>query len=206
MKVSKGTTLNCEHTLARSILSLPSSPPHPPRPLLSLIFPPSSFIKKNRRSLYPFWSLLCPPPPLIRILFPNAQSRTRTRVYASLLEHLAICAIAPSSTPLLHTHRAPAVLIFSPCSLSPFTHTLPSLAIQPTPALSIASSSNSPTLTTPTLASEDPDVDAEGTALAARVSTIPGVSTALRAYEQSKASSRVVKVMPQLFPERYSKM
>jgi len=41
-------------------------------------------------------------------------------------------------------------------------------------------------------------VDPEGTALAARVSTIPGVSTALRAYEQSKASSRVVKVMLQL--------
>ena len=38
-------------------------------------------------------------------------------------------------------------------------------------------------------------MDPEGTALAARVSTIPGVSTALRAYEQSKASSRVVKVM-----------
>jgi hypothetical protein len=79
------------------------------------------------------------------------------------------------------------------------TH-LPSLASQPTPALSIASSSNSPTLTTPTLASEDPDEDPEGTALAARVSTIPGVSTALRAYEQSKASSRVVKVMLQLSP------
>jgi hypothetical protein len=44
-------------------------------------------------------------------------------------------------------------------------------------------------------------MDAEGTALAARVSTIPGVSTALRAYEQSKASSRVVKVMLQLSPE-----
>ena len=122
MKVSKGTTLNCEHTLARSILSLPSSPPHPPRPLLSLIFPPSSFIKKNRRSLYPFWSLLCPPPPLIRILFPNAQSRTRTRVYASLLEHLAICATAPSSTPLLHTHRAPAVPIFPTFSVSIYSH------------------------------------------------------------------------------------
>ena len=79
------------------------------------------------------------------------------------------------------------------------THFLSS-ASQPTPALSIASSSNSPTLTTPTLASEDPDVDPEGTALAARVSTIPGVSTALRAYEQSKASSRVVKVMLHIFP------
>ena len=92
-------------------------------------------------------------------------------------------------------------------SLLPSTiYSLPSLASQPTPALSIASSSNSPTLTTPTLASEDTDVDPDGTALAARVSTIPGVSTALRAYEQSKASSRVVKVMLQLSLERSSKM
>ncbi|KAH9990592.1 hypothetical protein BJV77DRAFT_604668 [Russula vinacea] len=106
--------------------------------------------------------------------------------------HSAICAAAPSSTLLLHIHRASAVRI-SPRPPSPFTHSFPSSASQPTPALSIASSSNSPTLTTPTLASEDPDVDPEGTALAARVSTIPGVSTALRAYEQSKASSRVVK-------------
>jgi hypothetical protein len=81
-----------------------------------------------------------------------------------------------------------------------FLTPLPSPASQPTPALSIASSSNSPTLTTQTLASDDPDVDSEGTALAARVSTIPGVSTALRAYEQSKASSRVVKVTLPIFP------
>ncbi|KAI9464812.1 Opi1-domain-containing protein [Russula earlei] len=71
----------------------------------------------------------------------------------------------------------------------------PSIASsQPTPALSAASSSNSPTLTTPTLASEDPQMDPEADAdFVARVSTLPVFSTALRAYEQSKASSRVVK-------------
>jgi hypothetical protein len=68
------------------------------------------------------------------------------------------------------------------------------LAFQPTPALSIASSSNSPTLTTPTLASEDPELDPEAADFVARVSTFPVVGSALRAYEQSKASSRVVKV------------
>lgn len=105
---------------------------------------------------------------------------------------------------LLHSpppHPPSVTCAYLPCPPSPFIHSPTSLASQPTPALSIASSSNSPTLTTPTLASEDPDMDAEGTALAARVSTIPGVSTALRAYEQSKASSRVVKVMLQLSPE-----
>jgi hypothetical protein len=103
--------------------------------------------------------------------------------------------------PLLHSpppHPPSVSCAYLSHVLRPHLLTALSLASQPTPALSIASSSNSPTLTTPTLASEDPDVDLDGTALAARVSTIPGVSTALRAYEQSKASSRVVKVMLQL--------
>jgi hypothetical protein len=87
---------------------------------LPLIFPPSSLIK-NRRSLYSFWPLLCPPPPPIRILLPNAQSKTRTRMYASPSEHSAICAIAPSSTPL-HTHRALAVPISPTFSVPIYSH------------------------------------------------------------------------------------
>ncbi|KAI0255697.1 transcription factor Opi1-domain-containing protein [Lactifluus subvellereus] len=66
-------------------------------------------------------------------------------------------------------------------------------SFQSTPVLSISSSSNSPTLTSPTLASDEPDMDAEEADFVARVSTFPVVSSALRAYEQSKASSRVVK-------------
>jgi len=42
----------------------------------------------------------------------------------------------------------------------------------------------------------DPEADAD---FVARVSTLPVFSTALRAYEQSKASSRVVKVIPTPF-------
>ena len=70
----------------------------------------------------------------------------------------------------------------------------PLSASQPTPALSVTSSSNSPTLTCPTLASEDHVMDSDEADFVGRLSTFPGVSTALRAYEQSKASSRVVKV------------
>lgn len=43
-------------------------------------------------------------------------------------------------------------------------------------------------------------MDPEGADLFARVSTIPVVGTAIRAYEHSKASSRVVKVRSQLPP------
>jgi hypothetical protein len=81
-----------------------------------------------------------------------------------------------------------ATLIHSP-TLHP-----PSLSsTQPTPALSVASSSNSPTLTSPTLASEDHVMDADEADFVGRLSNMPVVGTALRAYEQSKASSRVVK-------------
>lgn len=100
----------------------------------------------------------------------------------------------------LHAHSASPVRISSTSSVSGHVHSPPSLASQPTPALSIASSSNSPTLTTPTLASDDPEMDPEGADLFARVSTIPVVGTAIRAYEHSKASSRVVKVRSQLPP------
>ena len=77
---------------------------------------------------------------------------------------------------------------------------LPFSATQPTPALSVASSSNSPTLTSPTLASEDHLMESEEADFVGRLSTFPVVSTALRAYEQSKASSRVVKVCLHLYP------
>lgn len=68
------------------------------------------------------------------------------------------------------------------------------LAFQPTPALSIASSSSTPSLLSPSLPSEDvPSSD-----YLSRVTGLPLVGGALRAsraaYEQSKASSRVVKV------------
>ncbi|KAI9464476.1 Opi1-domain-containing protein [Lactarius psammicola] len=69
---------------------------------------------------------------------------------------------------------------------------LPLAASQPTPALSVAS--DSPTLTSPTLPSEDyVMMDPEEADFVGRLSTFPVVSTAIRAYEQSKASSRVVK-------------
>lgn len=78
--------------------------------------------------------------------------------------------------------------------VSRYTYPLSFPASQPTPALSVASSSNSPTLTSPTLASEDHLMDSEEADFVGRLSTFPVVSTAIRAYEQSKASSRVVKV------------
>ncbi|THH11396.1 hypothetical protein EW146_g8057 [Bondarzewia mesenterica] len=67
-------------------------------------------------------------------------------------------------------------------------------SFQPTPALSIASSSTSPTLPSPVLSPEEP-IDMDSPDFVSRMSTLPIVNTALRAYEQSKASSRVVKVM-----------
>jgi Transcription factor Opi1 len=113
------------------------------------------------------------------------------RVYVLPSELLAICAMAPSFTPRVSVVR----ISFHIFRTIPPTHpALMCLAFQPTPALSIASSSNSPTLTSPTLAPEDPELDPEAADFVARVSTFPVVGSALRAYEQSKASSRVVKV------------
>lgn len=160
-------------------------------PHLTQPFPSFPCFQKSDAHFSLFWPS-CPPPPS-----PNALSKTRQRACSSPSEPLAICATARPSTHL-HAHRASPVRISSTSSVSARVHFLPSLASQPTPALSIASSSNSPTLTTPTLASEDPEMDPEGADLYARVSTIPVVGTAIRAYEQSKASSRVVKVRSQL--------
>ncbi|KAL6306221.1 transcription factor Opi1-domain-containing protein [Sparassis latifolia] len=68
----------------------------------------------------------------------------------------------------------------------------PSTSFQPTPALSISSGTSSPSLSSPSLLGDDPprtdDAD-----FVSRVSSIPLVNSALRAYEQGKASSRVVK-------------
>ncbi|OJT12311.1 hypothetical protein TRAPUB_11138 [Trametes pubescens] len=92
----------------------------------------------------------------------------------------------------------------------------PSTSFQPTPALSITSGTSSPSLPSPSLIGEDLRAEASSTeedeggqlraqgagALAegsdewkslSRVSNIPLVNSALRAYEQSKASSRVMK-------------
>ncbi|TDL24112.1 Opi1-domain-containing protein [Rickenella mellea] len=60
---------------------------------------------------------------------------------------------------------------------------------QPTPALSIASTATSPSISSHHFLSDD--VTSPG--LVSRVSGLPLVNTALRAYEQSKASSRMVK-------------
>ncbi|KAH9072291.1 Opi1-domain-containing protein [Lactarius deliciosus] len=77
---------------------------------------------------------------------------------------------------------------------SPTLHPPSLSSTQPTPALSVASSSNSPSMTSLTLASEDQMMmDSEEADFVGRIATFPVVSTALRAYEQSKASSRVVK-------------
>ncbi|KAH9066524.1 Opi1-domain-containing protein [Lactarius vividus] len=77
---------------------------------------------------------------------------------------------------------------------SPTLHPPSLSSTQPTPALSVASSSTSPTLSSQTLASEDQMMmDSEEADFVGRIATFPVVSTAIRAYEQSKASSRVVK-------------
>ncbi|KAA1468965.1 Opi1-domain-containing protein [Dentipellis sp. KUC8613] len=96
------------------------------------------------------------------------------------------------------------------------THITSASSFQPTPALSTTSSATSPTLASPRLAGSETEseeaerergrdrdkdsdaqagvgAEAEQPAFVARVSTLPIVNTALRAYEQSKASSRVVK-------------
>ncbi|EPQ56708.1 Opi1-domain-containing protein [Gloeophyllum trabeum ATCC 11539] len=64
-----------------------------------------------------------------------------------------------------------------------------STSFQPTPALSVASSSSSPS----TEPSSLPPEDVNSPDFVSRVSRLPIVNTALSAYEQSKASSRVVK-------------
>ncbi|KAI8985607.1 transcription factor Opi1-domain-containing protein [Trametes punicea] len=86
----------------------------------------------------------------------------------------------------------------------------PSTSFQPTPALSVTSGTSSPSLPSPSLVEEDRLEDrptqsqSQGEAQAqgegseewkslSRVSNIPLVNSALRAYEHSKASSRVVK-------------
>ncbi|KZT25191.1 Opi1-domain-containing protein, partial [Neolentinus lepideus HHB14362 ss-1] len=74
-------------------------------------------------------------------------------------------------------------------SQSPPSTSYASTSFQPTPALSVASSSSSPSTEQSSLPAEDvnsPD-------FVSRVARLPIVNTALSAYEQSKASSRVVK-------------
>ncbi|KDQ50152.1 hypothetical protein JAAARDRAFT_74366 [Jaapia argillacea MUCL 33604] len=76
-------------------------------------------------------------------------------------------------------------------------------SFQPTPALSIASTSPSPSLASPSLSDVSTslnapldvgaDVDVNSPDFIKRMSHLPIVNTAMRAYEQSKASSRVVK-------------
>ncbi|OCH86942.1 Opi1-domain-containing protein [Obba rivulosa] len=88
-----------------------------------------------------------------------------------------------------------------------------STSFQPTPALSVTSGATSPSLPSPSLMGEDErrsgnayegkHEDAEGAGsprrqtedsdFVSRVSNIPIVNSAIRVYEQSKASSRVVK-------------
>ncbi|KAK7687693.1 hypothetical protein QCA50_008909 [Cerrena zonata] len=73
----------------------------------------------------------------------------------------------------------------------------PSSSFQPTPALSITSRSSSPSLPSPSIAGESIREDADNAAsspdFVSRMSTFPLVGSALRVYESSKASSRVVK-------------
>ncbi|KAI0076556.1 Opi1-domain-containing protein [Panus rudis PR-1116 ss-1] len=76
----------------------------------------------------------------------------------------------------------------------------PASSSQPTPALSMTSRSTSPSLPSPSIGGESVRErekilaeSADSSDFVSRVSTLPIVNTALRAYEQSKASSRVVK-------------
>ncbi|VDC06055.1 unnamed protein product [Peniophora sp. CBMAI 1063] len=87
-------------------------------------------------------------------------------------------------------------------ALASQAQSVPSSSISPTPALSVTSGSvmTSPGLPSPaTLAPEDlaaaglTEQDINTADLVSRLGHLPIVNTALRAYEQSKASSRVVK-------------
>ncbi|KZT07538.1 Opi1-domain-containing protein [Laetiporus sulphureus 93-53] len=85
-------------------------------------------------------------------------------------------------------------------------HVSPSTSFQPTPALSVTSGSSSPSLPSPSLDGDyralDPVIGSDRRAdgrqsedadFVSRMSKVPIVNSAIRVYEQSKASSRVVK-------------
>ena len=179
------------HLIPPRVLFLPSSPYHNRAlsPSLDYFNPSNKKTRALTSVLFAYFGQQC-------LILPN---KIKTRAFSSQSKHLVICAMAPSSSPRPYTLRASAVRTFLTIS-RPQCHTSLSSfpATQPTPALSVASSSNSPTLTSPTLASEDHMMDSEEADFVGRLSNFPVVSTAIRAYEQSKASSRVVKV--RLYP------
>lgn len=76
----------------------------------------------------------------------------------------------------------------------------------PTPALSISSSSSISTLSSPVVDHQErEDQEQIPPDFVNRVYHLPIVHSAFRAYEQGKASSRVVKVsLDNLFPLRYN--
>ena len=87
----------------------------------------------------------------------------------------------PSSSNSIRVYTPPLELGLHNC--------LPCLQEPRSPVLVLEASSS-----TPPASPTDPADDANSVDFVARVSTIPLVNTALRAYEQTKASSKVVKV------------
>ena len=161
--------------------------------------------------------LLTPPRPDATRRWP---SQTRTNPCASPSAPSATCATAPP--PPVRVSRFQAFYPKAPISRVPMltsAGSVPSLpvpaAFQTTPALSVTSATSSPSLPSPSLIEEDLREDeaedrrrlssataAEGAGAQregeewktlSRVQNFPLVNSALRAYEQSKASSRVVK-------------
>lgn len=125
----------------------------------------------------------CPP------LLSSSKTRCRpstikTRASGSPSERLETCETAD------HFHRAQNLSVCTLPSQKPCFHDcLPrSQESIPSPLVLEASSSTSP------ISPTDLTDDANSVDFVARVSTIPLVNTALRAYEQTKASSRMVKV------------
>ena len=68
------------------------------------------------------------------------------------------------------------------------------MASEYTPALTVASTSSTPSVA-PKSPQQTSDEEEAAADFVSRVSGLPIVTTALRAYEQSKASSKMVKVI-----------
>ena len=152
---------------------------------------PTSPLLHNADAPYPAWVFntrsLRWLPLLPQNRTPSHPSMIKTRASGSLSKRLETCETADHN---------PQVQILSVCtislapSLDPRFHDRLPRSEEPHPSPLVLEPSPSTSSISPT----DSADDTNSADFVARVSTIPLVNTALRAYEQTKASSKVVKV------------